>query len=93
MRKTILVVDRNISWFLTTVGNKLVKAKSAERGSDSSSWIIDGVEYKYVSSPSKLRGYRGVKIEFWDGARQNPNYSEFRDTAKAMGMVENSVSG
>ena len=39
--------------------------------------IIDGKEYIFINSPIQMKGFRGVRVEFWGTAGKRKDIDEF----------------
>lgn len=76
--ETVLVVAPSIAQFEFHAAEKAAECEAYHRGLG---WVsCDGVKYKYISNPHKMRGYRVKRVEYWGSWFDMPSHviDEFR---------------
>jgi hypothetical protein len=82
MTTLVLVVTRSEKRFQEEAREKFGREGFLSRQYGSVLWKVGDFEYKYVRDAHAMRGYQGVRVEFWPGADEREDYDELAQAAK-----------
>lgn len=84
----ILVVAGNSGQFDYWIDQKLneLKKKDSEWERRPGRVRLENTEYIYVSKPEQMRGYHGVKVEFWGTYYERDDIDQFKQYASLAEM-------
>ncbi len=82
MTELVLVVTRSEKRFQEEARARFQRGGFLVRHYGSVMWKVGDTEYKYVRDAHAMRGYQGVRVEFWDGAHERADFDELERAAR-----------